>query len=110
MENEIEDRGQLWVMHSLSEKTGGVFRSYDVFGTDGTWLCIVDVIVDGDRDEDGLTPLPDGRFLLITGLEEASDTMNAGFGGDHSEEETDLDDAAPLGVISFHAGDGFFAR
>jgi len=99
----IDNQDRLWVVHSHSDNQDGVFRSYDLFDTSGAWLQTVNVVVDGDPDNDGILLLDGDRFLLIKGIQGAADAMNAGFGGhnDESDGQDDADEASPLEVISY---------
>ncbi len=80
--------GRLQVAHSRSgiDLPDGVFTSYDIFDTDGTWSHELHVRCDADPNQDGLIFLDDGRVLLVKGLQMARLTAS-GNGGAVGEEE-----------------------
>ena len=84
----VTDTGELWVKHSRSshDQAPGVFATWDVFATDGTYSRTVSVAVAGDPGKDRLLFLSDNHLLLIRGYFEASDAMwGEGEGRDQEE-------------------------
>ena len=84
----VTDTGELWVKHSRSshDQAPGVFETWDVFTTDGTYSHTVSIAVAGDPGKDHLLFLGDNHLLLIRGYFEASDAMwGDGEGRDHEE-------------------------
>jgi hypothetical protein len=64
---EAADGGAVWVLsgHGGHGEPAGVARSYDVFDADGRFQQVVHLICDMDPDEDRLTRLADGRWILL---------------------------------------------
>ncbi|MBU0741185.1 hypothetical protein KKG45_01735 [bacterium] len=100
----VDRDGLLWVADGHSGKHDGVFRRYDVFDPDGRFVKQVDLVADGDADEDGLLALGDGRFVLVRGLTAASDAMTAGFDEADDDDTADLEEDDPLEVILLRRG------
>ena len=63
----------------------GIFCRYDVFDPQGRWSHELDIRCQGNRDQDGLIFLDDGRILLVRGLQMARMTAS-GNGGSLNEE------------------------
>ena len=102
----VDGDGLLWVADGHSETHDGVFTRYDVFTPDGSFVKQIDLVIDGDPDEDGLLALGDGRFVLVRGLVSASDAMHAGFDetDNNDDDVTDLEAGDPLEVILLRRG------
>jgi hypothetical protein len=85
----VDEAGNLWVEHARSgrDQPEGVFKSYDVFRSDGTWLREAQVVCAGDVHHDDLIFLGDGRVLFVRGLVLARLTASGSEGAVFDEED-----------------------
>lgn len=95
----VASDGRLWVMssHGRRPEREGVVRSYDVFDTEGRFVEIAHLAVALDEDRDQLSPLGDGRWILLKNLYTSRD-----------DEEQAEDPATdwPLEIICLHHPQG----
>jgi hypothetical protein len=87
--------GRLWVMssHGRHPEREGVARSYDVFDADGRFVETVHLAVTVDEDRDQLSPLGDGRWILLKNLYTSRDD---------DDQPEDLAEDRPLAIICLH--------
>ena len=73
----VDAMGRLWVQHgrTTEEPPAGILLSYDLFDAGGSFMEIVHVACAGDRKQDRLLPLDDGRYILLRGITGAIDAM-----------------------------------
>jgi hypothetical protein len=88
--------GSIWVLNSRAMWTApeGMFTYYDVFSPDGHFEKQVQIVCDGNPQEDFLFFGGDDMVFMITGF---WDSALAQFGGAGTDEE----EAAPMEVIAY---------
>lgn len=82
--------GQMLVASSrcFRDLPQGVFCRYDVFDAQGRWSHELDILCPGDREQDGLIWLEDGRVLRVVGLQMARLTASGNGGAVEGQDDT----------------------
>ncbi len=65
----VEDDGTLWILHAASayQQPDGVLQIYDVFDPEGHFIKQVEIVCEGDGENDALFWLGADRVLRVTG-------------------------------------------
>jgi len=90
--------GSFWVLNSRAmwTETPGAFTYFDVFSPEGHFVKQVQVVCDGNPQEDLLIFAGDDLAFMVTGFWDAALSRFGGAGGDGDEE-----DAEPMSVICY---------
>lgn len=94
----VANDGSIWVLNSRAmwTETPGIFTYYDVFSPDGHFEKQIDVVCEGNPQEDMLFFAGDDLAFMITGFWDAALSRFGGAGGSEDDE-----DAEPMAVICY---------
>ena len=93
--------GSLWLLTSRGDRgqPAGVLVTDDGLDHEGNFVRRVAVECEGSADRDALSPLEDGRFVLVKSHADAMATMR---GTDTDAADASIDDA-PLEIVGLRA-------
>jgi hypothetical protein len=93
----VADDGSIWILNSRAmwTETTGAFTYYDVFSPEGHFVKQVEVVCEGNPQDDILIFAGDDLAFMITGFWDAALARFGGAGGSDDEE------AEPMSVICY---------